>query len=242
MNTVFKVHRIAWLLLAIASPAFLERLAQASHDSAGGTAEARRRSRTLRGLARFGTRAAVAGVFAAASVYPLAGTASWLRAREIARRTAEPAASAAASPGADAEALFRALFPGDAVAAACVAARARPGDVILEETGEAYSWSSRISTFSGVPTVLGWGNHEAGWRDDWGPILERSAAIETIYRDPSGDRARSLMRNLGVRWVVVGERERQRYGREGPERFSRVGRKILDERGTVLYAVGDGGR
>ncbi|HKN47048.1 MAG TPA: DUF2298 domain-containing protein, partial [Candidatus Polarisedimenticolia bacterium] len=242
MNTVFKVHRIAWLLLAIASPALLERLAQPPDGSASGAAGARWPSETLRRFVRLGMQGAVMGVFAAASVYPLAGTASWLRARQISRQRAEAAASAAESPGADAGALFRALYPGDAAAAACVAARARPGDVILEESGEAYSWSSRISTFSGVPTVLGWGNHEAGWRDDWGPILERSAAIETIYRDPLGDRARSLMRSLGVTWVVVGERERRHYGLEGPARFSRIGRTILDEQGTLLYAVGDRGR
>jgi uncharacterized membrane protein len=176
-------------------------------------------------------------VVVSSAVYLIFGSAAWLTARESARRAMEMAGSRAESPGADAEALFRRLYPGDAAAADIVAARSRPGDVVLEETGEAYSWSSRVATFSGVPTLLGWGNHEAGWRDDWGPILTRRAEIETIYRHPESTAARDLLRRRDVRWVVVGERERRRYGDEGPGRFARLGRKILEEQGSLLYEL-----
>ncbi len=228
MNTVFKMHRLAWLLLGLASPV----LAEMAILRQGGARAA------LRGLA---SRAALLLALGGASVYPIVGTASWLRAREASRSASESAgAGDAEAPGADAERKFATLFPGDAAAAAYLAVAARPGEAVLEETGEAYSWSSRIATFSGVPSVLGWGNHEAGWRDDWEPVLRRRSAIESIYGDPSSDRSRDLLRRYGVAWVVVGERERRRYGTEGPAAFSRLGHVALEAGGTLLYRLEPG--
>ena len=182
--------------------------------------------------------AALLVVAAAAAVYPIAGTASWLRSRDEARRsTGPPGRASALSPGADAEALFRALEPGDAAVAGWLERHAGREDVVLEETGDAYTWSSRIATFSGVPTILGWGNHEAGWRDDWRPIEERRKEIEAIYRNPASEQARELLRRHRVVWIVVGRRERERYGFQGSGGFEAVGEKRLEVGGTALFRL-----
>src|SRR6185295_10363450 len=94
------------------------------------------------GLRRAVGRAALAVVVIPALVYPVLGTAAWLRARQNeARLQPEGPARAALMPGADAEALFRALRPGDAAAASFIAQAAGARDALLEETGEPYSWS-----------------------------------------------------------------------------------------------------
>ena len=224
MNTVFKLHRLAWLLLGLASPCLIESLLRRG---------ARDRRQRVAGWAAAGL------TMAAALVYPIGGTAAWLRGRaiEIERQDDAPA-RAALSPGADAEALFRARYPGDAAAASFIA-RARPaGGSILEETGEPYTWSSRISTFSGVPAVLGWGNHEAVWRQDWDEVLRRRESIAAIYRAASPAEACGLMQPYGVRWVVVGERERDRYG-EGVARFAAASRPAFAGGGTRVYDARD---
>ena len=178
---------------------------------------------------------ALAVILAATLVYPVLGTGAWLRSRAIeAAHGTNPTVVEAQSPGADADALFRALYPDDAAAAAFLARMARPGENVLEETGEPYTWSSRISTFSGVPAVLGWGNHEAIWRHDWESVRRRSADVEALYRDPVSAGACHLMRPYGVRWVVVGPRERQRYG-DGPGRFAAAGKKAFESGGTAVY-------
>ncbi|MFQ5878357.1 MAG: DUF2298 domain-containing protein [Acidobacteriota bacterium] len=216
MNTVFKIYRLSWLLLgAAAAP-----LAGAM------LASARRRA-----------LAALLLVAALSGVYPVLGTRRWLAAREAAADLGDDAEAAALRPGAGAADLFRARSPGDAAVAAWLEGNAGPEDVLLEEVGEAYTWSSRISTFSGVPAVLGWANHEAGWRGDWGPVLARRAEVDAIYRDPGSERARSLLRRRRVSWVVVGEREKRRYGAEVTERFDAVGRRVLERGGTVLYRI-----
>src|SRR5206468_152707 len=122
------------------------------------------------------------------------------------------AARAALLPGADAEALFRATSPGDAAAAFFIARTAGAHDILLEEAGEPYTWSSRISTFTGVPAVLGWGNHEAVWRQGWAEVQRRGADVAAIYEHPGSSEACDQLRAYGVKWMVVGDRERQRYG------------------------------
>jgi uncharacterized membrane protein len=220
MNTVFKVHRLSWTLFGTAAPVLVARLGALPRPF-------RRTGRLVIALALL-----------AAAVYPVLGTRSWLAFRSrLAREAGANGAAEAAEPGARAEDLFRALFPGDAAVVAYLEKHAEPGEVALEETGEAYTWSSRIASFSGVPTVLGWGNHEAGWRDAWDPVLERQKKIESIYRDPQSERARALLRALRVRWVVVGARERERYGSEGPALLDRVGERVVESGGSALYRI-----
>src|SRR5215470_10014169 len=97
---------------------------------------------------------AFTGTLLIAAVDPALGSIAWLHARESLRRRDEQAGRGGGeSPGVDAELLFRLSRPGDAEVAALLESRARPGEAVLEETGEAYSWSSRIATFSGVPGV-----------------------------------------------------------------------------------------
>jgi uncharacterized membrane protein len=219
MNTVFKLHRCAWVLMGIASAVPCESLLR----------------RGRRGLA------ALALVAAGAAVYPLAGTAAWIRHRDaVAAAGAAATAPPSAAPGAGAEGLFRRLRPGDAAAVDHLSAAARPGEALLEETGEAYTWSSRVATFSGVPTVLGWGNHEAGWRNAWGPVLERRREIAAIYADPESDRGRALLRRHRVAWVVVGDLERRRYGEDVARRFEALGRRVVDAGGTQLFRLTPG--
>jgi uncharacterized membrane protein len=220
MNTVFKLHRLAWLLMGIASAWMVDLLLRCG------------------GRRRVAGWAGVGLAVAAALVYPLLGTASWLRGRsaEIERQD-DPQAREALAPGADAEALFRALHPGDAAAAAFLARAAGPKEILLEETGEPYTWSSRIGTFSGVPTVLGWGNHEAVWRQDWGPVQRRSADVAAIYRAGGPAEACPRLAAYGVRFVVVGERERLRYGPEAG-RFTAETQPIFASAGTRIYDAG----
>ena len=211
-NTIFKLHRAAWVLMGIAAPVLIDRLLSR----------------------RWIGPAAVWLVAAAAAVYPLAGTAAWLQWRAAMEETAPSGAEAPGSPG---DALFRALHPGDAAVVDHLRSAARPGEAVLEETGEAYSWSARIATFSGTPTVLGWGNHEAVWWNDWGPIVARQRDVRRLYAEPGTARGRELLRRHRVGWAVVGERERRRYGENVGAGFEAIGRKVAESGGTVLYRL-----
>ena len=87
-----------------------------------------------------------------------------------------------------------------------------------------------------MPTVLGWGNHEAVWRQSWQGVLERDADVQAIYHEPAAGRACDLIRRYGVRWIVVGERERRRYGADAG-RVAAAGRRAFESQGTAVYDV-----
>ena len=219
MNTVFKIYRLSWLFLGLSGAVLVEAI--------------------LRRHGRRGSAPATVVVFIAivtSAAYPLLGTRAWHLDLRGARAVTRGAALKARWPG-DAEAVFRALLPDDAAVTDYLAAHARPGEAIAEESGEAYSWSSRIATFSGVPTLLGWANHEAGWRNGWGRVLERRAALEAIYRQPDSVLARQAVRRYRVRWVVVGQRERLRYGGDGLEWLERHGEKVMRSGSTTLFRL-----
>ena len=82
---------------------------------------------------------------------------------------------------------------------------------ILEAPGGPYQFTSPMSTFTGLPTVIGW-DHQVEYRS---PEAYRSRVthVDAIYAGDRADAARHLER-YDVSYVVVGPNERDRYGRD----------------------------
>jgi len=104
--------------------------------------------------------------------------------------------------------------PGDAEALPFVSALP-PGTVILEAEGGDYSYYSRISSFTGVATVIGMPFHEQMWRGDEGMAGTRSGDVRLMYEDPV--QAPALYEAYGVDYVYVGTPEHDRYAVSLPE-------------------------
>ncbi len=110
--------------------------------------------------------------------------------------------------------------------------------VILETAANAYHWASRVSTFTGLPTIVGWMNHQAGWRNDWTEPSRRGRDVDTIYSTTDAGLARRIMNNYGVEYVFIGNLERGRYPRPGLEKFERLGREVYRRGAVTIYRVG----
>jgi uncharacterized membrane protein len=123
--------------------------------------------------------------------------------------------------------------PGDVTAIAWLRKHAAPGAVVLEAVGDDYSelGHTRISTFSGRATVLGWSGHELQWGHDPG---SRRDDVARIYR---GENARELLARYGVDYVVAGPLERTDYGDSGFATFDGLGQRVLQDEGTVLWKL-----
>jgi uncharacterized membrane protein len=92
-------------------------------------------------------------------------------------------------------------------------ANARPEDVLLEAAGCSYEVNgaipfNRAATFSGVPTVIGWGGHEQQWRRgspvQLQEIPRRATEVAEMFADPSG----TLAGQYGITLLYVGSYER----------------------------------
>lgn len=81
--------------------------------------------------------------------------------------------------------------------------------VVLEVNGMNYSWADRVSTYTGLPTVVGWPFHELQWRGnlDQLSIWEDWLDMGRIYETTDSAQAIALLKKHNVRYVFVGQAE-----------------------------------
>jgi YYY domain-containing protein len=183
MNTLFKFYYQTWTLSALAAAitiGILWAIARLAWQRA----------------ALF---AAVAVALVASAAYPAVASYQWTE-------------HFTAWRGLDGLAYGEATAPGDVAAIRWLAAHAAPGDVILEAAGCSYLPFEglpfdRVSAFTGVPTVIGWDNHERQWRAGQpaliDAIVQRQTDVAAMYADPGSP----LIADYGVDWLVVGAYE-----------------------------------
>ncbi|MDD1667203.1 MAG: DUF2298 domain-containing protein [Methanomicrobiales archaeon] len=98
--------------------------------------------------------------------------------------------------------------PGDAAALPFVRSLP-PGTIIAEGAKGDYGYPSRISSFTGVQTIIGWPGHEFMWRGAGARTSARINEVAAVYEDPG--RAPGILRQYGADYVYVGETERELY-------------------------------
>lgn len=86
-----------------------------------------------------------------------------------------------------------------------------PDGVLVEAVGNAYSNYGRISVLTGLPTVMGWANHESQWRGGYEEIGSRPDDVKTIYSSPSWDETLLILEKYHVRYIYIGGMERGTY-------------------------------
>jgi len=108
--------------------------------------------------------------------------------------------------------------------------------VILEAPGQSYHPDeSRVSTFTGLPTVLGWAGHELQWRGADQEIGQREQDINAIYTTPDSQRALSLLNKYGVTYVYVGPTERALYPAVGLRKFNDLMDVAFHQGDVIIY-------
>ncbi len=111
-----------------------------------------------------------------------------------------------------------------------------PLGVIAEAIGGSYSYATRMSTYSGQPTVLGWAWHEYQWRGDWSAHGTRDVDIKTLYESRQWDEAKAIIERYNIRYIVVGGLERSTYN-INEAKFQQRLIVIFQAGNTVIYGV-----
>ena len=96
-------------------------------------------------------------------------------------------------------------------AAAIFALYQAPMGVVAEAVGGSYSGYARVSTYTGLPTVLGWMGHEAQWRGGYEEQGTRAADIQTLYMTSDWREASAILTQYHIRYVFIGTMERAAY-------------------------------
>ncbi len=189
MNTIFKFYYQAWLLFGL-SGAFA--LATALGSRSGQSAW----------WIRLPAAAALVLILTGL-IFPVAGAYS------------KTDGFSNPQPTFDATAYLQVSSPGEAAAVAWLQTNAHAGANIAEAIGASYrANTSRISTMTGRPTLLGWPGHESQWRGDaYGVMAQgRAEALEQLYRTGSPAEITQLLDRWHIDYVIVGPAERAQYG------------------------------
>ena len=227
MNTVFKFSMQAWLCFAI-----------------GGALAVQRLWSLLRGIVRKAWVIIFFLLVLGSSVFLAAGTASRIRDHQVWVNAQPHVQRANYTPTLDGFAFIRAWFPADASAIAWLNENIAGSPIVLEAAAPvSYQWFNRVSIYTGLPDVFGWADHvgEQRYSDQ---LLNRVTDIGIIYTTPDEVQAITLLRYYQVRFIYVGELERQAYTQQstiGLDKFDHMVddtlRVVYRAQGVTIYEV-----
>ena len=206
MNTVFKLYLQSWTLLSIAGPWCVVQLLEHKWSSPA----VRQASLTL-----------VGGALLASCAYPIGVTTT-----RVVHRFAPM--------GLDGNAYLEREHPDDFAAIQWMREHVEGLPVVLEATGNPYSYYARFASNTGLPTVLGWGNHEGLWRGHETAVGQRSQEVARMYNAPALEDIAPLLDRYHVQYVVVGDVERKDYQAAGLAKFAQL-TPVFSHGGTTIY-------
>ncbi len=237
MNTLFKYYLVAWLLFA-ASGAYGLWRGWTAYTNRGG----------LQRQLRWAAAGLVALVMAGTLVYPALATPVRIADRfnplplTLDGEAWMPAAVYHPSDWCAEQPLEPIALRWDYGAIRWLQDNVSGTPVVLEGHGSQYCWNTRISQYTGLPTVLGWPWHQQQQRNDGDIVGRRARDVATIYGSPSNVRALELLEQYRVSYIVVGALERGYYDSRGIAKFDAMSDKGLltlayANDGTRIYQV-----
>lgn len=102
--------------------------------------------------------------------------------------------------------------------------------ILAEADGDSYTDYERFSVFTGMSTPIGWAVHEWLWRGTYDVVAPRRDDVRALYESHDRMDAMAILQKYGVRYVVVGTLERQK--------FTKLNEAVLQELGSVVFRSG----
>jgi YYY domain-containing protein len=117
--------------------------------------------------------------------------------------------------------------------------------VILEAQTPEYRWGSRVSIYTGLPTVIGWNWHQRQQRGGYESLVDqRSAEVKYVYDNvvPFSSIA-PILDKYHVKYIYVGDLERAYYDAAGLAKFDQAVadgqlKLVYDNSGVKIYEYG----
>jgi YYY domain-containing protein len=212
-NTLIKANYIAWFLLSI--------------SGAFGVYYVLTHLKTL--AVRAAWVGVTAAILAAGLVYPVLTTASYTATFQTERHL-------------NLLWKWQRYAPGEYAAVLWLRDNVEGTPTIVEAVGDSYSSYARVSTYTGLPALLGWPAHEQHWRGgSLEPQAGRREAVERIYKTTDANEAKALLEQYGVEYVYVGGLERQTYGEEGMGKFGSFMDVAFQNQDVTIYRMREAG-
>jgi uncharacterized membrane protein len=165
----------------------------------------------LPGVIRWFWSGGLAFLVVVSSIYLVLGTQARIADHALWVQVQPPVNSANYTPTLDGSAYMAAWYPGDDAAIQWINDTISGTPVMLEDSCGSYQWYGRISVYTGLPTVMGWSDHEGEQR--YGEeVGVRVSDVQTIYSTTDPTLAISLIHKYDVQYVYLGQLERATCG------------------------------
>jgi uncharacterized membrane protein len=110
-----------------------------------------------------------------------------------------------------------------------------PDGVVVEAVGDSYNANfAKVSTHSGLPTILGWPGHELQWRGGNTEIGNRAEDVRRIYQLRNWEEVKMLLDRYQVRYLYIGKVERSTYNVEETKLRSHLD-VVFQNNDVVIY-------
>jgi len=114
---------------------------------------------------------------------------------------------------------------------------AQPLGVVAEAIGGSYNPEyAKVSTRSGMPTVLGWPGHEGQWRGGYTEVGSRESDIQLLYSTENWDEAMSIINRYQIRYIYFGNTEKDLYHTDG-QKFAEHLATLYQNNSVTIFEV-----
>ncbi len=139
--------------------------------------------------------------------------------------------------GLDGTKYLKDLYPTDYDAIVWINKNIKGQPVILEAQGDSYTDFARVSTNTGLPTILGWTVHEWLWRGTYDVPAPRIPEVQTLYESPNVNITRNLIEKYKIEYIFIGNLEYQKYPNLAEQKFGNLGKIIYKNGRTQIYRI-----
>jgi YYY domain-containing protein len=227
MNTVFKFYYQVWTFFALGGALAFTQIAarlaaggepEAATDGAAAEPEATGSAARVwsyttggRGVLRTLWVVTLVLLVAGSSVFLVEGTEARVQDPQIwAQVQPPPGGIQPQGLSLDGMAYMRGWYPGDYAAINWLNTHVGGDPVIVEASNGNYQWYSRVSIYTGLPDVLGWGNRE--YEQRYGnEVFPRQNDVQTFWATGDPNAALAFLHEYHVHYVYLGQLERTCY-------------------------------
>lgn len=110
--------------------------------------------------------------------------------------------------------------------------------VVLEAVGESYTTFSRVSSFTGLVTVLGWPVHEWLWRGGYDIPGKRVEEVKNMYNLPLSAESLQKFNEYKIKYIFIGDKEREAYPQLSLAELKKLGPIVFESGQTIIIEIG----
>jgi uncharacterized membrane protein len=131
---------------------------------------------------------------------------------------------------------LKTTYPDDYDAISWIKNNVHGQPILLEAQGDSYTDYARISSNTGLPTILGWTVHEWLWRGTYDIPAPRIDDVKTLYDTTDNAQRYSLIKKYNISYIYIGELEQQKY-QVNTKELIKLGHIVFKKNNTTIIKL-----